>query len=241
MAIFSWSSTTSQRCGERTRSRRVRFAIGVVGAKILLAASLVSTAGAWSPGVRSGILPSSVVQRTAAIRTLTPSPTAAPSSTRSGNSKTALYDVSSVPKDDGSGVSYSERSRPYRRDVFQYDDWVRHRSSERFTGRLRKLTQSGIARALTDEVVLLAAVATFVCAFNALLVTGYEDFANGHHAPLVAGLDFLPALSLPAMFFTLSSPALSLLLGTYVCLSCFLCVFSGTVRDFEDFTRKSKP
>ena len=51
-------------------------------------------------------------------------------------STTAINDVSSVPTDDGSGLSYSERSRPYRRDVFNYDDWVRHRSSDRFAGRL---------------------------------------------------------------------------------------------------------
>jgi hypothetical protein len=134
---------------------------------------------------------------------------------------TALYEVSSVPKDDGSGISYSERSRPYRRDVFNYDDWVRHRSSERFTGRLAKLTKSGIARALTDEVLLLAAVATFICTFNALLVAGFDDFANVHHDPLInLGL---PALSLPSMFFTLSSPALSLLLGMSKAHKTFQC------------------
>lgn len=126
---------------------------------------------------------------------------------------TALYDVAWVPTDDGSGVSYSERSRPYRRDVFAYDDWVKHRSTERFTGRLKKLGKSGIVRALSYEVQLLAAVATFICVFNALCVTGYDDFSNVHHDPLIS--IGLPVLSLPAMFFTLSSPALSLLLGTY--------------------------
>ena len=78
-------------------------------------------------------------------------------------------------------------------------------------GRLSKLGKSGIVRALSYEVQLLAAVATFICVFNALCVTGYDDFSNIHHDPLVnLGL---PVLSLPAMFFTLSSPALSLLLG----------------------------
>jgi hypothetical protein len=124
---------------------------------------------------------------------------------------TVLYDVAWVPTDDGSGISYSERSRPYRRDVFAYDDWVRHRSTERFTGRLSKLGKSGIVRALSYEVQLLAAVATFICLFNALCVTGYDDFSYVHHDPLInIGL---PVLSLPSMFFTLSSPALSLLLG----------------------------
>ena len=126
---------------------------------------------------------------------------------------TTLYDVAWVPTDDGSGVSYSERSRPYRRDVFAYDDWVRHRSTERFTGRLSKLGKSGIVRALSYEVQLLAAVATFICVFNALCVTGYDDFSNVHHDPILQMA--LPVLSLPSMFFTLSSPALSLLLGKF--------------------------
>jgi ion channel-forming bestrophin family protein len=125
---------------------------------------------------------------------------------------TTLNDVAYVPKDDGSGTSYSERSRPYRRDVFAYDDWVRHRSSDRFAGRLAKLTKSGIARALQDEVLLLVFVAGFICVFNALLATGYDDFSGVHHDPLVGNIG-VPILSLPSMFFTLSSPALSLLLG----------------------------
>jgi hypothetical protein len=137
-------------------------------------------------------------------------PTSIQSPTTSSTS-TALNEVSSVPRDDGSGISYSERSRPYRRDLFNYDDWVQHRSSKRFIGRFKNLTKSGVSWALTDEVLLLAAVATFVCSFNAFLVVGYDDFANVHHDPLI---NFrLPVLSLPFMFFTLTSPALSLLLG----------------------------
>jgi len=124
---------------------------------------------------------------------------------------TRLFDVTSVPRDDGSGLSYAERSRPYRRDVFAYDDWVRHRSSERFSGRLGKLTKSGIVRALFDEIILTSSVATFICVFNALLVAGFDDFAGVHHDPLIS--IGLPVLSLPSQFFTLSSPALSLLLG----------------------------
>lgn len=137
-----------------------------------------------------------------------PAPSSAPSTTR-------LRDVTSVPRDDGSGLSYAERSRPYRRDVFAYDDWVRHRSSARFSGRLGKLTKSGIVRALFDEIVLTSSVAAFICAFNALLVAGFDDLGGNHYGPLLGNALHLPALSLPAQFFTLSSPALSLLLGTY--------------------------
>lgn len=148
-----------------------------------------------------------------------------------------LYDVIYTPKDDGSGLDYAERSRPFRRDVFAYDDWVRHRSSDRFAGRLVKFFQSGIVRgtsmsddkcssrsfsqiqnlycaALATEIVLTTAVATIVCFGNALLAAGYDDLAGVHHDPIVLEtLGYhLPVLSLPAMFFTLSSPALSLLL-----------------------------
>lgn len=128
-------------------------------------------------------------------------------------SDTVLYDVQTVFDDDGSGVSYSERSRPYRRDVFAYDDWVKHRSSARFTGRLAKLTQSGVVRSLSKELALITAVASFIAIFNALAGGGYDDFSGIHHDPLIS---IFPVLQLPATFFTLSSPALSLLLGTYI-------------------------
>jgi hypothetical protein len=134
---------------------------------------------------------------------------------------------SSVPKDNdgsssGGAMSYSERSRLYRRDVFNYDDWVRHRSSKRFIGRFKSLTESGVSwAALADQVLWLAAVATFVCAFNALLVVGYDDLHNVHHDPLfIHLLGQLPLLSLPYMFFMLTSPALSLLLGKSRCQNC---------------------
>jgi hypothetical protein len=145
-------------------------------------------------------------------------------------SKTAVFDVHTVPRDDGSGISYSERSRPYRRDVFAYDDWVKHRSSDRFTGRLGKLTKSGIVRSLSKEIALIAGAATFICIFNALLGSGYDDFTGVHHAPLVSGL---PTLSLPATFFTLSSPALSLLLGTCKCWKFCSSVISLVLRKLK--------
>jgi ion channel-forming bestrophin family protein len=68
---------------------------------------------------------------------------------------------------------------------------------------------------LAKEIVLTTSVATLVCAGNALLAAGYDDFSGVHHDPLLLeslGWGPLPVLSLPAMFFTLSSPALSLLL-----------------------------
>lgn len=98
--------------------------------------------------------------------------------------------------------------------VFAYDDWVRHRSSNRFTGRFIKFGKSGIVRALLGELILTSSVASFVCLYNALFINGYSDLSGVHHDTILAQFLHLPVLSLPAMFFTLSSPALSLLLGT---------------------------
>ena len=128
-------------------------------------------------------------------------------------SRTEIRDVKDVPKDSGSGISYSERSRPYRRDVFTQEDWVRHRSSDRFVGNLVKLTRSGVVRSLFQEMGLIASTATFICVVNAFFAVGFTDFAGVHHEPLLSGF---PVLQLPAAFFTLSSPALSLLLGAFV-------------------------
>jgi hypothetical protein len=55
------------------------------------------------------------------------------STTTSTTTAWALQDATSSLNTDN-GMSYSERSRPYRRDLFNYDDWVQHRSSKRFIG-----------------------------------------------------------------------------------------------------------
>ena len=114
---------------------------------------------------------------------------------------------------DESSGSYGERSRPYRRDVFDHDEWVRVRSNTRFSSNLLTIFESGVVRQLLREVILTTAVATFICAYNALLVNGYDDFAGIHHDPLVQGFY---VFSIPGAFFSLTSPALSLLLGTYI-------------------------
>lgn len=115
------------------------------------------------------------------------------------------------PKDD-SGLSYAERSRPYRRDMYTYEDWIKHRSSERFSGRFIKFIQSGIVRALMKEVLNVTCVAIFILFFNALFVYGFDDLGGYVHYETLLNTHF-PALRLPFTFFALSSPALSLLLG----------------------------
>ena len=127
---------------------------------------------------------------------------------------TQLY-ISNLPANDESGLSYAERSRPFRRDVFSYDLWVKHRSSDRFIGNLLDILKSGVIRQLSSEVMLLSSIALFVCVYNALCVTGYDDFSGVHHSSL-ANSQYLPLAKMPMDFFTLSTPALALLLGKKV-------------------------
>ena len=121
-----------------------------------------------------------------------------------------LHMIANLPKDDGSGLSYAERSRPYRRDVFDSDEWVRVRNTARFSKNLLTIFQSGIVRQLLNEAIFIGGTATFLCLYNALLVNGYDDFSGIHHDPFGQGFY---EFKLPSIFFTLTSPALSLLLG----------------------------
>jgi putative membrane protein len=91
---------------------------------------------------------------------------------------------------------YGESSRKYRRTVFTHKDWIKHRSSDRLFSNLSSIFQSGIVRQLFEEISLVGAIATTVVIWNGILAPKYG----------------LPALCLPTAPFTLSSPALGLLL-----------------------------
>jgi putative membrane protein len=93
-------------------------------------------------------------------------------------------------------VKYGESSRKYRRTVFTHEDWIKHRSSDRLFTNLSSIFQSGIVRQLFEEISLVAAIATAVVIWNGKLAPEYG----------------LPDLCLPKAPFTLSSPALGLLL-----------------------------
>ena len=70
-----------------------------------------------------------------------------------------------------------------------------------------------MVRALLDELIIVGGVAAAVVSYNAILVNGWEDLALIHHEPLFPTQNF-PLMYLPLTGFTLSSSALSLLLGT---------------------------
>ena len=112
-------------------------------------------------------------------------------------------------------TTYGERSRPFRRDVFGYDNWVQHRSPDRFIGNLLDILKSGVFRELLPSCMWTSSVATFILLYNCLLVQGFDDFSGVHHEALLAGFGVaLPVMKMPMDFFNLCTPSLALLLGT---------------------------
>jgi hypothetical protein len=130
----------------------------------------------------------------------------------SQQSKTQLFGTTKqppaipAPKE----LSYGEESRKYRRTVYTHDDWVKHRSPERFTRNLVSTTNSGIYKNIGNEVLATTGVALFVMLWN-MLTGSYADFAGVEHLGIWKDT-ILPVLSLPLAPFTLSSPSLGLLL-----------------------------
>jgi len=106
---------------------------------------------------------------------------------------------------------YGEESRAYRRTVYTHDDWVRHRSSDRFFRNLGSFATSGIYKSLFKEVIATATIASFVVVWN-MIFGDYQDLQNITHNGIMHD-SLIPVLALPLAPFTLSSPSLGLLLG----------------------------
>ena len=112
-------------------------------------------------------------------------------------------------------ISYGEESRQYRRTVYTHDDWVKHRSPDRFIRNLVTIPSSGVYTNLGKEVLATTLVATSVCVWNNVF-GGYTDLEGVKHAgALVAGQAPL-LIGIPMAPFTLSSPSLGLLLGKWL-------------------------
>jgi hypothetical protein len=111
-------------------------------------------------------------------------------------------------------LSYGEESRKYRRTVYTHDDWVKHRSSERFVRNLMTTTSSGIYKNIGIQVGTVTLVASLLFLWN-MAAGGYTDFSGIDHEGIIPG-QFLPKMGLPIVGFTLSAPFLGLLLGKFV-------------------------
>ena len=119
-------------------------------------------------------------------------------------------------------TSYAEESRSYRRTVFTHDDWVKHRSSDRFARNLSNFVNSGVYKNILREVSVATGIAATVVVAN-MLLDGYVGLDGARHAGLLAALHL--KLSLPMTPFTLASPSLGLLLGKFI-RSAFVSIFS---------------
>ena len=159
----------------------------------------------WSLAVSSLLL--ALASPATAFAPISPAQLASSSSSTQLYGNTKQPPIVAPPKD----ISYGEESRKYRRTVYTHDDWVKHRSPDRFVRNLVAITSSGVYKNLAKEVVATTSVATFIVLYN-MLAGGYDTFTGEH---MDGVLSSLPVLALPLAPFTLASPSLGLLLGTY--------------------------
>jgi hypothetical protein len=134
-------------------------------------------------------------------------------------STTRLFSTS-IPNENSANKmeSYGEQSRIYRRDVFNYDNWVEHRSTNRFVGNLFDVLKSGVFRQLLPNCLYMSSIALFIVLYNTVFVQGYDDFSGVHHDAILSSfMVSLPLLKIPGDFFSLCTPSLALLLGTSWC------------------------
>ncbi|KAK9838098.1 hypothetical protein WJX81_001298 [Elliptochloris bilobata] len=97
--------------------------------------------------------------------------------------------------------AFKEESRKYRRTVFDFGDWARHRSTTRYLRHIKDLMQSRIVRGLAQPLLVVVGVATVTAVYETLRE---ED---------IWFLGQLPSLCVKAdQAFNLTSFALSLLL-----------------------------
>ena len=106
---------------------------------------------------------------------------------------------------------YGEESRRYRRTIYRHEDWLMHRSETRLLRNLAGAFTSGVVRSLISEILAVALVAVLVVVWNSALF-GYVDLQGSSHPGVFGDVNDVLKLTLPISLFTLSSPALGLLL-----------------------------
>jgi len=143
-----------------------------------------------------------------AAEAFVPPPTQA-STTPAPTSSTEMA-MASPPDTATKDIPYGETSRQFRRTVYTHDDWVKHRSPNRFVKNLFSIGSSGIYKNVGREVSSTTTIATLIFLWN-MLTVGYDDFNQIHHAPIIDNY-YVPGLTLPLTPFTLASGSLGLLL-----------------------------
>lgn len=117
----------------------------------------------------------------------------------------------------------TEMHRRDRRDFFNQEKWVKHRDKDRFVKNLIRIPFSRVVWMIAAEVSIISGIAWLLVAYNHLFVLGFVA-PDGVQYPPITDLSF-PLLTLPTDPFVLSSPALSLLLGTSITINFFEFIF----------------
>jgi predicted membrane chloride channel (bestrophin family) len=129
---------------------------------------------------------------------------------RSGHTKLQV-DLPSPQIELTQGSDYAETIRPNRRDVYMHKEWVKHRSSSRFFDNLNTLPR--VQSEWAQELSVVLGVASFAVVINLILVS-WQGIGGASHPgllPAVFGMD-VGLISIPNMPYSISLPALSLLL-----------------------------
>eukprot|EP00884_Botryococcus_braunii_P014309 jgi/Botrbrau1/2287/Bobra.101_2s0110.1 len=96
--------------------------------------------------------------------------------------------------------AYKEESRRFRRTVFMFDEWAKHRSTARYWRHIAALFQSRIVWGLAEPLAAVLGLATFICVYEQAREVG------------IVPVDIPSILIIPSAPFNLTSFALSLLL-----------------------------
>ena len=98
-----------------------------------------------------------------------------------------------------------EKSRKYRRTVFAYSDWKKHRSARRYIDALRSWPRSNVLGGLIIQAIIVALATAAIVSWNVFVLSNQETYK-------LLGRFNLPLFSVPSLPFSLTSPSLGLLL-----------------------------
>mmetsp|Transcript_64940 Transcript_64940/g.159907 ORF Transcript_64940/g.159907 Transcript_64940/m.159907 type:complete len:624 (+) Transcript_64940:167-2038(+) len=109
--------------------------------------------------------------------------------------------------------AWRENSRRYSRTVFEASDWLKYRRSTRLIEMVLSTFNSGVLRALWFDIAVVVTLCSALLLYNHGIEDGYLLQAlSGTPEPVQEAAKQLPVAKLPLSPFTISSPALGLLL-----------------------------
>lgn len=109
--------------------------------------------------------------------------------------------------------AWRESSRKYSRTVFEAKDWLRYRRSTRLIEMVLSSLESGVLRALWFDISVVVMICSALLVYNHGIEDGYLQQALSDAPAAVQNfVKHLPVAKIPLSAFTITSPALGLLL-----------------------------